>query len=45
LDGPEALGLYENNWRLVEPENFDVEEKKLFDTLVAHFGNGVFMPS
>ena len=45
LDGPEALGLYENNWRLVEPENFDVEEKKLLDTLVAHFGNGVFMPS
>ncbi|WP_323785307.1 hypothetical protein [Thalassovita sp.] len=45
LDGPEALGLYENNWRLVEAENFDVEEKQLLDTLVARFGNGVFMPA
>jgi hypothetical protein len=45
LDGPEALGLYEKNWRLVEAENFDVEEKQLLETLVAHFGKGVFMPT
>ena len=45
LDGPEALGLYENNWRLVETENFNVEEKQLLDTLVARFGNGIFMPA
>ena len=45
LDGQEALGLYENNWRLVEPERFDVKEKKLLDMLVARFGNGVFMPA
>ena len=45
LDGPEALALYENNWRLVEAENFDVEEKLLLDTLIACFGNGVFMPA
>jgi hypothetical protein len=45
LDGREALGLYENNWRLVEAENFDVEEKQLLDDLVARFSNGVFMPA
>lgn len=45
VDGQEALGLYENNWRLVEAERFAVEEQKLLDTLVARFGNGVFMPA
>lgn len=45
VDGQEALGLYENNWRLVEAERFDAEEQKLFDNLVACFGNGVFMPA
>ncbi|WP_239495873.1 hypothetical protein [Yoonia maritima] len=45
LDGLEALGLYENNWRLVDAGSFDVEEKQLLDTLVARFGNGVFMPT
>ena len=45
VDGQEALGLYENNWRLVEADRFDVEEQKLLDTLVARFGNGVFMPA
>ncbi|MCL7466259.1 hypothetical protein [Phaeovulum sp. NW3] len=45
VDGPEALGLYENNWRLVEPEKFDRRERRLLDVLVARFGNGVFMPT
>lgn len=45
LDGFEALGFYENNWRFVEPEKFDDEERKLLNTLVARFGNGVFMPA
>ncbi len=45
VDGREALGLYEKNWRFVEPEKLDAEEKKLLDTLVERFGNGVFMPA
>lgn len=45
VDGQEALGLYENNWRLVEVDRLDVEEQRLLDTLVARFGNGVFMPA
>ncbi|WP_333713067.1 hypothetical protein [Yoonia sp.] len=45
VDGPEALGLYENNWRLIDPEGFDPQEAKLLAGLVARFGNGVFMPA
>lgn len=45
VDGMEALGLYENNWRMVEPEKLDKEEQELLDLLVARFGNGVFMPT
>ncbi|MCL7466752.1 hypothetical protein [Phaeovulum sp. NW3] len=45
VDGPEALGLYENNWRFVEPEKIEREERLLLDTLVARFGNGVFFPA
>lgn len=45
LDGQEALGLYENNWGLVEQEKLDARERGLLDTLVARFGNGVFMPA
>ncbi len=45
LDGMEGLGLYENNWRMVEPEKLDMEEQKLLDLLVARFGNGVFLPA
>lgn len=45
VDGPEALGLYENNWRLVEADGLDEEEQKLLNVLVARYGNGVFMPA
>lgn len=45
VDGIEALGLYENNWRMVEQEKLDREEQKLIDLLVARYGNGVFMPA
>ena len=45
VDGMEALGLYENNWRMSEPVRLDGEEQKLLDLLVARFGNGVFMPA
>lgn len=45
VDGPEALGLYENNWRWIEADKMGDEERALLDDLVARFGNGVFMPS
>lgn len=45
VDGEEALGLYENNWRMVEPEKFDKREQELLDQLVAQYGNGFFMPA
>lgn len=45
VGGEEALGLYENNWRFVEPEKLLAKERKLLDRLVARFGNGVFMPA
>lgn len=45
VDGEEALGLYENNWRMVEPEKFEKRERELLDQLVAQYGNGFFMPA
>lgn len=43
VDGQEALGLYERNWRFVEQDKLDDSERELLETLVARFGNGVFM--
>lgn len=45
VDGQEALGLYERNWRFVEQDKFDEREREreLLETLVARFGDGVFM--
>jgi len=45
LDGQEALGLYENNWRFIEPETLGADERQLLELLVAQEGNGVFMPA
>lgn len=45
VDGQEALGLYERNWRFVERDKLDAKEQNLLDVLVARFGNGVFMPA
>lgn len=45
VDGEEALGLYENNWRMIEPEKLDEREQELLDLLVAQYGNGFFMPA
>jgi len=45
VDGREALGLYERNWRFVDVEKIDAPERKLLDHLVARYGNGVFMPA
>ncbi|MFD2235692.1 hypothetical protein [Phaeospirillum tilakii] len=41
LDGPEALALYERNWRFVEPQALTAEERDLIDQLVARYGHGV----
>ncbi len=45
VNGKEALSLYENNWRMVEPEKLDDKEQALIDVLVARFGNGCFLPT
>lgn len=45
LDGPEALGIYERNWRFVEQDKLDDKERALLKQLVARFGNGVFLPA
>lgn len=45
VEGEEALALYETNWRHVDAENMEQEERLLLETLVARFGNGTFMPS
>jgi len=41
LTREEAFGLYERNWRLVEPARLDARERALIDELVAEFGQGV----
>jgi hypothetical protein len=43
VDGQEALGLYERNWRFVEADKICPDEQKLLGTLVDRYGNGVFM--
>lgn len=37
----DALGLYEANWRFVEPDAMDERERRLLDQLVRQFGRGV----
>jgi hypothetical protein len=37
----DALGLYEANWRFVEPDKMDERERRLLDQLVRQFGRGV----
>jgi len=41
LDGREALAIYERNWRFIDKEALDREERNLLDRLVARYGNGV----
>lgn len=43
VDGPEALALYERNWRFVDVPALTPEERQLIDTLVAAYGNGVLL--
>ena len=37
----EALGLYERNWRFVQPGELTTEEAALIDRLKKQFGGGV----
>ena len=41
LSGPEALALYERNWRFVDEAAFTPAERQLFDTLLAKYGHGI----
>jgi len=41
LDGREALAIYERNWRFIDKEALDREERNLLDRLVTRYGNGV----
>ena len=41
LDGREALEIYERNWRFIDKEALDREERNLLDRLVTQYGNGV----
>lgn len=43
LEGPEALALYERNWRFIEADDLEEDEKNLISKLVIQYGNGVFM--
>jgi hypothetical protein len=41
ITAEEAFGLYESNWRFVEQDRLDREERELIDCLVATYGNGL----
>jgi hypothetical protein len=41
IPGDHALGLYERNWRLVDPERMKPEERALLDRLRERFGRGL----
>ncbi len=43
LDGPEALALYERNWRFVDPDALEPEEARLIDILAARYGKGMLL--
>ena len=41
LSAREAFALYERNWRLVDKDHLDEQERALIHRLAAQFGNGV----
>lgn len=43
LDGPDALAIYERNWRHVDMSRITPEERALIDVLIRDYGNGVFL--
>lgn len=43
LDGPEALAIYERNWRFVDHDALEPEEARLIDILAARYGGGMLL--
>lgn len=43
LDGPDALAIFERNWRHVDTAGLTAEERRLLDELVARYGAGVLL--
>lgn len=41
LDGEEALALYERNWRYVDQDELQADERSLIEQLVATYGHGI----
>lgn len=41
IPAKEAFQLYERNWRFVEPDHLDPEERALINRLKARFGGGL----
>ncbi|MFY8107257.1 MAG: hypothetical protein ACOVKO_10095 [Elstera sp.] len=41
LDGADALALYERNWRHVDPEALEANERALIQSLATRYGGGV----
>lgn len=41
LDGEEALALHERNWRYIEQDELQADERRLIEHLVAKYGHGV----
>lgn len=41
ITAEEAFGLYESNWRFVEQDRLDQEERELIECLIATYGNGL----
>ena len=41
IPGDHALGLYERNWRLVDPKRMKADERALLDRLKDRFGRGL----
>lgn len=41
ITAEEAFSLYESNWRFVEQDRLDQDERELIDCLVATYGNGL----
>jgi hypothetical protein len=40
LTAEDAWSLYERNWRFVEPNQLELSERQLIDTLSSRFGGG-----
>lgn len=41
ITAEEAFGLYESNWRFVEPEQLNDQERQLIDDLTETCGHGL----